>query len=81
MTATFTGTALGRCAKCRTAHTARTDFYGDLRRDCDCGNKVTLRGVWGRETDKKCDGRCTHAISASCDCSCGGKNHGNAWGA
>lgn len=26
--------------------------------------------------DKACDGRCTSARRASCDCSCGGENHG-----
>lgn len=24
-----------------------------------------------------CDGRCTNAVGPSCDCSCGGKNHGS----
>ncbi len=26
--------------------------------------------------DHKCDGRCLHAIGGSCECACGGKNHG-----
>lgn len=26
-----------------------------------------------------CDARCTSARGPSCDCSCGGKNHGSAW--
>lgn len=26
--------------------------------------------------DKKCDGRCMGATGPSCDCSCGGANHG-----
>ncbi len=27
-------------------------------------------------TEKVCDGRCMGAIGPSCDCSCGGENHG-----
>jgi hypothetical protein len=29
--------------------------------------------------DKACDGRCTSAKRASCDCSCGGANHGSSF--
>jgi hypothetical protein len=27
----------------------------------------------------KCDARCTGARGHSCDCSCGGRNHGSGW--
>jgi hypothetical protein len=33
-----------------------------------------LRGTYN--PDKACDGRCMSARRASCDCSCGGENHG-----
>jgi hypothetical protein len=36
-----------------------------------------LKGTYNPE--KVCDGRCTNAKSAACDCQCGGKNHGNRW--
>ncbi|MFI0900497.1 hypothetical protein [Streptomyces sp. NPDC020983] len=29
--------------------------------------------------EKACDGRCTNAKRATCDCSCGGANHGAAY--
>ena len=29
--------------------------------------------------DVRCDARCTHARGHSCECSCGGKNHGAHW--
>jgi hypothetical protein len=31
--------------------------------------------------DHKCDARCTTATGPSCDCSCGGANHGAAYAA
>ena len=34
-------------------------------------------GIYGRFVKEKvCDGRCMSAIGPSCDCSCGGTNHG-----
>lgn len=32
--------------------------------------------VRGEVTDHACDGRCMNAIGPSCECSCGGANHG-----
>lgn len=34
-----------------------------------------LRVTINRET--RCDSRCTHARGLTCECSCGGKNHGS----
>jgi hypothetical protein len=36
-----------------------------------------VRGVVN--VDKTCDGRCMAATRASCECSCGGANHGANW--
>jgi hypothetical protein len=36
-----------------------------------------LKGTYN--PSKVCDGRCTNAKSAACDCQCGGANHGNRW--
>lgn len=37
--------------------------------------KATLR------PDVKCSGICIHARGGTCDCSCGGANHGKGWAA
>lgn len=46
-----------------------------------CGKNRIAEQVLGKvRADKKCDGRCTHATGHTCECSCGGKNHGAAHG-
>lgn len=52
----------------------------DLAYVCACGKRVVAQKVLGRYVaDKKCDGRCASAKGHhSCECSCGGKNHGAA---
>jgi hypothetical protein len=49
---------------------------------CSCGKgRPILKPVYGRTVAAvKCDGRCTHATGHDCECSCGGKNHGQAFG-
>jgi 2'-5' RNA ligase len=47
----------------------------------DCGAKVRttrLKGVF--KPSVVCDKRCTGARGSNCECSCGGANHGSAWG-
>lgn len=41
-----------------------------------CGKAFRVNEIKARKTDAKCDARCTHAAGHSCECSCGGKNHG-----
>lgn len=44
---------------------------------CECGVDFQVKPLsrgWNRTT--KCGARCTSAIGPSCDCQCGGKNHG-----
>jgi hypothetical protein len=41
-----------------------------------CGATVYTRPVTGRVTVDKCGARCLAAKGHSCDCSCGGANHG-----
>lgn len=37
--------------------------------------------VQGRQNDEvRCDARCMNARRSSCECSCGGANHGGRWG-
>lgn len=50
--------------------------------ECDCCGPVICMGivhgdlVVKQENRPACDGRCTHAHGPSCDCACGGVNHG-----
>lgn len=39
--------------------------------------KVTTTGLQGSAMAPPCDGRCTNAPGPSCDCQCGGENHGS----
>lgn len=38
---------------------------------------LTANEIKGTVTDCPCDGRCTSARGHSCECSCGGANHGS----
>lgn len=41
-----------------------------------CGKSFRVVEIHGRTSATPCSGVCTHAKGGSCDCSCGGKNHG-----
>lgn len=44
---------------------------------CAPGNHYVIRRIKGHyNPDRACDARCTGAKGATCDCSCGGTNHG-----
>ena len=67
-----------RCSDCLTAFTSQ-----EKRIDwCACGGKVQAMGVVHgpryRKTEEctACDERCTNAVGPSCNCQCGGENHG-----
>jgi hypothetical protein len=68
-----------KCHDCLTAFSS-TEKKID---ECDCGGSVFFMGqVHGDryvkvEDRPVCDGRCTHACGPSCDCACGGANHGS----
>ena len=57
-----------------------SDHYGRRYIACpDCGASIRLQGIRLPHPDyrtKKCDGRCMGAVGPSCDCQCGGENHG-----
>jgi len=65
-------------------HDCLTPFSSTEKKvdECDCGGAVFYMGqVHGTkyvrvEDRPACDGRCTHACGPSCDCACGGANHG-----
>lgn len=44
---------------------------------CTCGRALrTWSAVKARRTKQPCGAKCLAATGASCDCACGGKNHG-----
>ncbi len=57
----------------------------EFRRLCICGGKYDWMGLVSKDpryvirTDERCpcDDRCTNARGPSCDCRCGGENHGS----
>lgn len=67
-----------KCNDCLTPF-ASTERHID---ECDCTGAVTFMGVVHGDTYTQtanrapCDGRCTHAMGPTCDCGCGGVNHG-----
>lgn len=58
-----------------------TEYGGDPLGLCpQCGNLMSQGKLSGRfVADHVCDSRCTGARGHSCDCSCGGANHGKDW--
>lgn len=57
-----------------------TVYGGDVEMGicADCKKMMSFGQLKARyREDVKCSGICTHARGASCDCSCGGKNHGS----
>lgn len=76
---TWTGRALGKCQSCKVVHREDSSAWnlgGSTKRTCECGATYTMRAVNGVKTTKPCDARCMGAVGPSCDCSCGGENHG-----
>lgn len=67
-----------KCNDCLTPFSS-TERHIDF---CDCNGSVEFMGVVQgdkyvkTENRSPCDGRCTHAHGPSCDCECGGANHG-----
>ena len=50
---------------------------GHIFATCTCGARVSMHTVRGTVNGAiKCDGRCESAIGETCECSCGGANHG-----
>ncbi len=50
--------------------------------DCTCGRReVFWRDVEGKyKAEEKCGAKCQASKGPSCECSCGGMNHGKSWG-
>lgn len=43
-----------------------------------CGRAMSGRPVQGRRTAERCGAKCANATGHDCECSCAGRNHGNA---
>lgn len=79
---------VGKCRACgggvqtQTVWTGGMYFHADgkdhnRRAVCACGAVVAVRPVVGKHNASiKCDARCEHATGGSCECACGGANHG-----
>lgn len=74
-----------RCRRCLTSVTLEDSRLAKIWTEtlrCQCGGGFERMGrvrktCFGDVSSRcKCDARCTHASGPSCDCSCGGKNHG-----
>ena len=47
-----------------------------------CGKECAARAVRGTyNPEHKCNAKCLASHGPTCDCSCGGKNHGASWAA
>lgn len=46
----------------------------------DCNDQMRVKPLKATRNDaKRCNDVCLRATSTTCDCSCGGQNHGKAW--
>ena len=76
-----TTTAPAFIAKCANGHTAKTDSFQALQSGvyivCPCGSRGIARSMnITIVPERACTSRCTNAQGPTCDCSCGGHNHG-----
>lgn len=73
---------VGRCVDCdRPVSAPLPDYHADLVTVAcpDCDRPVSAERIYGTVTGMACDPRCEGATGTSCDCGCGGKNHGGIW--
>ncbi|HYQ69037.1 hypothetical protein [Actinophytocola sp.] len=77
---------LGVCEPCRRPTRERVEDVQEpgfryARVTCrECGNSVRVERLHATITYDVCDPRCMGATGPSCSCSCGGANHGDAYG-
>ncbi len=70
--------AIGACPKCGHVNVDLGSTYVKCG-GAGCTEKVRLRWITGTFTGSECDDTCMYARGRSCDCSCGGWNHGSGW--
>jgi hypothetical protein len=67
---------LGKCSTKSCRHATRVADYA-LSAECPEHGRYRLEPIWGETVaDIKCGASCRNATGPSCDCSCGGHNHG-----
>ena len=68
--------SLGRCRVCKRPRRADGPTWLPAVR-CECGATVKLAVVVGYMDERvRCGALCRNAVGPSCDCACGGANHG-----
>lgn len=71
---------IGTCKACKTtfAVTVTSPTFGrEIRRCPKCDTRTAVEQVFGSVSEgKRCDARCVNAKRSSCECQCGGRNHG-----
>lgn len=71
---------LGTCKGCKTTFAVTIPggtFAKEVRRCPTCNKLTAVEQVFGAvSATKDCDARCINAKRSSCECSCGGANHG-----
>jgi hypothetical protein len=73
---------LGKCGSC--VRPVRAEDEAETRdhvsRPCpDCGQAVKVERLYGTVSEMSCNALCEGAGGPSCDCACGGVNHGGVW--
>jgi hypothetical protein len=66
---------IGRCRVKGCKHTTRRDDRGSFG-TCPEHGQYRLEYTFGYFSDHPCNAKCMGAVGPSCDCSCGGANHG-----
>lgn len=68
---------VGKC-KTKGCKTKARSEAGAMSATCPDHGPFRLDHVWGVKVEKvKCGAMCRNAVGPSCDCSCGGANHGS----
>lgn len=81
---TSTNLYLGTCKTCNRPY--RVDLGNEACSQVQqfacpsCGDRMIGERLAAVFTEEVCDSRCMGAVGPSCQCACGGENHGAAWG-
>jgi hypothetical protein len=67
---------IGHCKHCQ--HATRQDRGASGIGECPQHGRYYLTALHGQTSAHRCNSACMGATGPSCDCSCGGANHG-AW--
>lgn len=57
----------------------RVEGYDRFFATCLCGKSVEFRKIRGVHSHHECGAKCMASKGPSCECSCGGANHGASW--